>query len=439
VPYLTPDEVPEGTACRPLFIPDDSAWLALVSGILSEGAKYWNWQQYGTLTPQECAAVIQDIVDQFYSADCAEPLLPGGGLVVRLDLDGHAEVLQGETWQPPTGDYVVPPPDARTEPTEDEKRCLAAANACEVLKNLYEETVDIAGEAIDTFEFAAGLAIAIATILVPPVGLISASIMALTLITTELVFDTAQFILADVWTSEFDEELICILYNNATVQGDDTVTFDFNKVRNDITNALAFDLDFSLFQQRLALQVGAELGFIGADGLNLAGGTTAITDYDCTVCFGPWIYRWDFGFSDGDWFVRAAGEGAYSPGVGWIMASIGDSNRCVIQYNTPNLSTTPILEMRSRINYNAGSTGLQQIVMRTFDQANGGGSVLHSYSLVDPPDGINLPEIVASQEPASLEMNVWTSSDGVSGDATIEWVEVEGDGERPDFTGGSYL
>lgn len=53
--YLTPDALPDNTLCRALLIPDDPDWLALVTGALSELTHAYNFEQFGTLTPEETA------------------------------------------------------------------------------------------------------------------------------------------------------------------------------------------------------------------------------------------------------------------------------------------------------------------------------------------------------------------------------------------------
>jgi len=75
MPWLTPDSIPEADDCRPLSIPADSAWLALVSGALTELTLPYNWEKFGTLTVAETVAKMQEIIDNYYNAACGAPLV----------------------------------------------------------------------------------------------------------------------------------------------------------------------------------------------------------------------------------------------------------------------------------------------------------------------------------------------------------------------------
>jgi len=281
MPYLTPDEVPEGTVCRPLFIPDSSDWLALVSGILTEGAKYWNWEQFGTLTPEESAAVIQGIVDQFYDDICG-CALPDGEPIMRLNEDGTFSTLENGEWGEPTGDYVIPPPDARTEPTEEERICLAAANAAHVLELLYEEVTDAYAAELPAASALVLLAAAAVALIAPPVGLTLAALGAAALGVWKWAYEVAEFVTDDFWTTSFTDDLTCALRRQATDTAG-VITFDFAAVQAEVINQIDW-FDHTISSYTLGAQVRWLLTQIGEGGLNLAGTTTAITTYDCDVC-----------------------------------------------------------------------------------------------------------------------------------------------------------
>lgn len=55
MPYLTPNTAPDNAVCRALFIPDDLEWIALITGALQELTFTYNWEKYGTITPQQAA------------------------------------------------------------------------------------------------------------------------------------------------------------------------------------------------------------------------------------------------------------------------------------------------------------------------------------------------------------------------------------------------
>jgi len=63
--YLTPDSTPADTICRVLFIPNNSEFLANVTGALQLLTFAENFVQYGSLTPQETADAYVPMFDQF--------------------------------------------------------------------------------------------------------------------------------------------------------------------------------------------------------------------------------------------------------------------------------------------------------------------------------------------------------------------------------------
>lgn len=55
IAWLTPNNAPTETRCRRVRIPDDESWIAIVSGALLPLIYPYNWEQFGTLTPEEAA------------------------------------------------------------------------------------------------------------------------------------------------------------------------------------------------------------------------------------------------------------------------------------------------------------------------------------------------------------------------------------------------
>jgi len=62
--WLTPD-APTGTICRRLIIPGGLDWLAIVTGALNELIYGYNFEQYGTVSPQDTAAAFNEMFDHF--------------------------------------------------------------------------------------------------------------------------------------------------------------------------------------------------------------------------------------------------------------------------------------------------------------------------------------------------------------------------------------
>lgn len=284
--YLTPPDIPEGLTCRTLKMPDSLYWLGIFNNALLTTTGAWNWEQVNDtdMTIDEAVAKCQLILNDFWSSSlCDVCPLPSGEPTMRIGAGGEIEWLTPSGWETPTGDYAPPTIPARTDGTPDDQRCLAAANAARCLELLYENLNDSYGEGLDNGEALTAFLVAVATIIAAAVALWVAAIVALVGILFGLVYDTMQYLTTDLWTSEFTEALTCILYQCSTNTGG-VVTFDYDCILNnlaaqtDVTSSLTFD------QLRLFGQVVYILQFISVDGLNSAGATTSVTDYDCTNC-----------------------------------------------------------------------------------------------------------------------------------------------------------
>lgn len=66
--YLTPDSIPDERQCRSFSIPNDTAWLGVFMGAIAPLLSEESWREFGTLTPEECAAQWQEI---FFSWETA--------------------------------------------------------------------------------------------------------------------------------------------------------------------------------------------------------------------------------------------------------------------------------------------------------------------------------------------------------------------------------
>lgn len=283
MPYLTPDELPEGRDCRALLIPASSDWLAIVSGALTELTKAWNWEQQGSVTVEQAIAAMETMIDAYYEG-CNDCELPWGGDIIRINQYGIIEVLQNGEWVEPTeGDYYIPPPDEREGGTEEEQICLASKNAANALHELYSnlsesftEELTAAQALVAMTAFATGLiGFAFAPITAWFAGIIFAAF--------ELLYSALSYLTADLWTEDFESQITCFLIECATNTAG-VVTFDWQCWENKL-NSLANEFSLDEVQLRLYLQIGFILQFIGGAGaLNLAGATTAVTNDDCSFC-----------------------------------------------------------------------------------------------------------------------------------------------------------
>lgn len=82
VPYLTGNTPGGGDTCHPLFIPDDLFFRAAVRGALYELTDPAIWEQFGTLSPDDCAALAMEMIDQFNTDVCAS----GGDMELIVDV-----------------------------------------------------------------------------------------------------------------------------------------------------------------------------------------------------------------------------------------------------------------------------------------------------------------------------------------------------------------
>jgi len=330
VPYLTPQELPEGDVCRPLSIPDDSEWLALFGGALTELTKSWNWEYSGGLTVDETIEKIQEIIDIWYEG-CQPCTYPGGIRIIRVGSNGRLEMLDdnGE-WVEPTGDYIIPPPDAREGGTEQDQICLASKNAVNVIRILYEEWTEAWASELTLDE--AIVAVIAALVAIPAFVLFAPIAAAIALGIAgflEIMFELIETLTSDLWDEAFNDELTC-LFQSCASNDAGVVTFDWNCLNDKINQRIN---EFSLTDEQLRLygQLGYLFFFIGGtDGINLAGSTTEITDDDCSMCDDGWCIYFDFTTDDYGWTVYS-GVGSYVPGVGFQSHDYGTESDLLIQ------------------------------------------------------------------------------------------------------------
>lgn len=75
MPWLTPDSLPDAgdTVCRPLFIPNTPEWLAVVTGALLDLTEAYNWEAFGSVTPQAAADRMWAMLKTSFDG-CPEPV-----------------------------------------------------------------------------------------------------------------------------------------------------------------------------------------------------------------------------------------------------------------------------------------------------------------------------------------------------------------------------
>jgi len=65
MPYLTPDEIPDGFVCRALIIPDDPQWIEIVNGALLELTHPYRFEKFGDVTPEQTSEIFTEMVMKY--------------------------------------------------------------------------------------------------------------------------------------------------------------------------------------------------------------------------------------------------------------------------------------------------------------------------------------------------------------------------------------
>jgi len=116
-------------------------------------------------------------------------------------------------------------------------------------------------------------------------GLPVAALIGIFVVLMSVVYETIEFITADLWDSEFTDLLECIFYECSS-EIDDVVHFDIQCIINKIGSDVTWDI-YTELQIRLLLQVSYLLNVLGSQTIDAAGATTAIESADCDDCGDP--------------------------------------------------------------------------------------------------------------------------------------------------------
>lgn len=322
--FLTPSELPEGSICRPLEMPDSQDWLAVFSEALSQTIYAYNYEQIdpADLTPEQAAAAAYSVYTTWLEAVCGAIECPPPSInnkrVVRQNPDTYAwEQVNdtGDGWEELEGDIALPPLEQREELTEDERLCAAATNAINTLRllyvtslQMYEDNLDPAG-AFDLFADYMGELVSLAF------GILLGHAWPVIGQFWTLLYGAMEILTTEMWSEAWDDTLICLLKDNASEDGSGLITFDWQ----------AFNQGLFLWQDGqpnnllLALQTFYFSLIIGPDGLNLAGQTTAVVG-DCGSC-GTWTHT----INTLDWAVITKGTLTAPPAYDiWVATSGGN-------------------------------------------------------------------------------------------------------------------
>lgn len=344
--FLTPDATTGDNICRPLSIP--LPLLPSFGGALAALTETQQWEQFGAVTPQEAAEACTEIVAAWYASMCGDgPATCEFPAPAEFDIDltlkiirrgtgGHTEELVNGEWVTPTGDYEVPPVPARTEMAEQDRLCLAAANAANVLALVYEEATDAWSiEHTSAAVFGAIFDIAIA-IIGTFAGASAASYASLGKTAFDAFVETIDTLASDVWTNEFTDELTCFLYDHSTDTAG-VVTFDWPTLRAGIFDKfLAAGAGLDTDRALLWGQVGYLFDILAAGGIDHAGTTTSIANYDCQRCIEP---------DCGPNYLRTGEIIIATSYAGWTPAPSSVTTICAVLQRVYFSSTTQVIDL----------------------------------------------------------------------------------------------
>lgn len=342
--WILPTEIDPERVCIKLFVPNDPAHLAAFWGALWN-LTYWNqWQRDPLKQGTQVAAVWKDV---WFDARAINDGLEGCE-IVPFDVRQNEEtpcILEktedGDTWtpfadlrlcppsialidgvayyvDPVTGAYTplsdappatppAPRPIPPREGSEDDNRCLTAANAVNVLLTLHQSVAAAYNPAIALLMLASVVVGAVATVLSYGLGVfvVVAYMDALLAVASALTFSA--------FSTEVQDELRCILYCAASDNGSGVVTFDFAQVESELDARTDIDIWTA---------IDVYVSIIGESGLNQAGATTAITDAecDCPDCPTEWCYEWKYtngNFDDWEPLTTVYGDLGTLTADGW--------------------------------------------------------------------------------------------------------------------------
>lgn len=378
-PFLTPEFTSEDWQCRTLRTPNNKEWLGVFNSALLEMTNPYNWQQVETsdLTISDAIEIVEGILTEFFDTQTC-----GGGCLLpeidvppfRLGVDGHYEMLDPSTgeWGAPTGEYEIPPTPPREESTGYDRRCGAAANAANVMEQLYEAITDAIALGGDALQVAAALIAAAVTAIGGWIAAPLAAIIDLTIALFAGMIELLQVLGSDVWTEEFDERLKCALFACASSAGD-VVTFDLTCIREQLTVEPDLLNPNWFYELQLFAQIVYLMETITMDGLNAAGATTGVTVFDCEAC-SAWCYTFDFTVTDGDFAHIDTGTGTWSSGVGWVGVLDGGTYRVRIDRDLPYDVQFTGMELTYDVTYGSGSpAGGSYLVNNGVDAVGTGG------------------------------------------------------------------
>lgn len=428
MPYLTPDSVPEDGVCRPLFIPNSSDWLAIVSGAITELVKTWNWEQFGAVTVEEAVAAMQDMVDQYYAGgscmSCAEIIacIYPEGMLTQYDEFGNLEESAdgGATWTPAL---------YRDPRFIGERVTLSTGIDCDDAKAMVGYIESAIGSLKDQLDVSAAIGGLVVVILGALAAVLSGgAATALGIAFAGAVASSSSALITAALTAEVMQRLLCNLYMN--LNGKTTIsTADYDAIRAQ----LAVD------ETGLAYTVlWHSITNMGARGLQNSiplGYTSSVEAYDCEDC-DAWCYTFDFEADDNGWvaLTLTAPSATYGTWVagGWVTtdATSGSNKRRALNIER-TFASAVITDVE--VNYTFVEGAIPTQAPTKFVVALGGTNIIQ---VVHPASVPASPFIWSgSATVTSIRVSLTPSqrADGgaLSGSASVTQVTLRGTGANP--------
>lgn len=354
MPYLTPENVPEGTICRPLFIPASSEWLAIVSGALTELTKSYNWQQAG-ITVEEALEVVQIIINAYYEGgcmDCTEVLecvFPDGELR-RYSPTGELEISTdgGETWT-----------EARNRDPRfvGDRVTLTSGIDCDDAKAI----VGYIENLIDDIKAQLDLSAAIGTLVSVLLGVLATIFSGGAAAPLAVAFATAvagltSAAITSALTEEVMQRLLCNLHE--VLNGVETVTAGhYDAIRAQLA------IDETGIAHEVLDNAIVSMGAVGLQNAIPLGYTSSVEAYDCADCNPLTCIEWNFDGSAEGWTVVT---GTVDPTeIHGVFVDANSKNDANIKLTFSDIAVT-----RVEFNYNttctpcAGANRQARIILR---------------------------------------------------------------------------
>jgi len=309
--YPTPVDIPLDTACALIRVPCDTAWQAVLFGLLFSLTSPEAWQQFeGGLSREDAAERWEEMFNQAredFVLGC-DAIFPAG---VRWNADCNCVEVEGAggVWTAnPLADprhggaYLVAPLDT------DDPRCDAATNMATAVKKIIDGLEDDADALLNAAEILAGIAV-----LVWGFGMLAD----LVLLVAEVLVSLGIAAIKDAFTSGVYETLKCIFYCRIDAEGQVSVEA-LGHITDDINSQLG-----GIVATVMGYVLNSLMGEVGLSNAGALGDETG----DCGGCLCGWCYQylWQSGSPD-SWGVVAGQGGSFffsSPYWVWDGTLVG--------------------------------------------------------------------------------------------------------------------